>query len=529
MHKPFDYLHRVPAEIWTACWALCSLRQLRRISVVCHLFRSLSLPFLFRHQTLDLATVMDRARPDNWVDHFHHAHRMAVRLDCLAASSFPTLVRSWRVSLPSPQLRIWLSWRFRIKHLGLLDEMYDRVMTTFFTTFGLYRNISSLHIAIDFVDAALWETLRCLPLLETLHLYASGLDVGDPVIAASESRHDDRALPAASPWMLRRLHLADGHHLLTGFSAGELPHLMHLSIEYVDAIAPVVRFVEQCPRLESIGVHCLSRQSSPPWVIDVPLRSLPLLHTIVGPPCLVRSLAPNRRVHTVRVVSEKTASLDDLISLCTDISRSTVPVNTLALPPSTPTIEFLRRLILLHPDVRELCLGIVNPRHMEPLSVCHYHTGTPPKPECTVDERVPFFCDAEAFTCFSGQELSDDEAEDVPISIDDVVATEFRISSEPWLRHYIEDIIMWICDGLLHLPPNIESFRLELQYHTDLLLAQQHNALAALSGRYPLLREVQVGRSDTIWRREGSKEIWKAEGKFAVRIVRGRDRGSVED
>ncbi|KAJ7871203.1 hypothetical protein B0H14DRAFT_2724719 [Mycena olivaceomarginata] len=41
------YLHIVPLELWLACWALCSLQQLRRLSLVCKLFRSLVIPHLF--------------------------------------------------------------------------------------------------------------------------------------------------------------------------------------------------------------------------------------------------------------------------------------------------------------------------------------------------------------------------------------------------------------------------------------------------------------------------------------------------
>ncbi|KAF7341086.1 hypothetical protein MSAN_02094700 [Mycena sanguinolenta] len=284
--------------------------------------------------------------------------------------------------------------------------------------------------------------------------------------------------PRASTWGTQPsphldLHTANSRHLLTRFSASELPHLIHLSIGHVDAMTPFVRFVERCPLLESITMRSLQL----PEFIDVPPRSLPLLHTLAAASYLVRSLVPNRCVHTVRVVGWRStpASLDDLLSVCTDISRSTVPVHTLTLAPSTPTIEFLRRLLLLFPDLRELCLAIINPRYI----------GL-----------------AQAFACLPAEELSDDEAEDVPI-------------------HHVENIIGWICDGLLDLLPNIESFRLEPQRQDKLPLGQQHNTLAALNGRYLLLREVQVGQYDVIWRREGAgEEVWKAEGQSAVRILR---------
>ncbi|KAJ7491708.1 hypothetical protein B0H11DRAFT_1718546, partial [Mycena galericulata] len=50
---PICYLLVVPRELWLASWTLCSNRQLRRLSLVCQLFRSLCLPLLFRNQTID--------------------------------------------------------------------------------------------------------------------------------------------------------------------------------------------------------------------------------------------------------------------------------------------------------------------------------------------------------------------------------------------------------------------------------------------------------------------------------------------
>ncbi|KAJ6562993.1 hypothetical protein DFH09DRAFT_847762, partial [Mycena vulgaris] len=49
---PSPYLAMLPSEIWLACWTLCSARQLRRLSLVCDLFRSLCLPPLFQTQSI---------------------------------------------------------------------------------------------------------------------------------------------------------------------------------------------------------------------------------------------------------------------------------------------------------------------------------------------------------------------------------------------------------------------------------------------------------------------------------------------
>ncbi|KAJ7874533.1 hypothetical protein B0H14DRAFT_2290640, partial [Mycena olivaceomarginata] len=82
-------------EIWLACWTLCSRCQIRRLSLVCKLFRALCLPLLFHHQTIDLSKLKQYIDSDNWIDHLHKAHRAAVRLDRLAEEPRAALVRSW--------------------------------------------------------------------------------------------------------------------------------------------------------------------------------------------------------------------------------------------------------------------------------------------------------------------------------------------------------------------------------------------------------------------------------------------------
>ncbi|KAJ7453424.1 hypothetical protein FB451DRAFT_668752 [Mycena latifolia] len=54
-NPPIPYLFILPAEIWLACWTLCSSWQLRRISLVCQLFRSLCFPLLLQYQHFDVA------------------------------------------------------------------------------------------------------------------------------------------------------------------------------------------------------------------------------------------------------------------------------------------------------------------------------------------------------------------------------------------------------------------------------------------------------------------------------------------
>ncbi|KAJ7448075.1 hypothetical protein B0H11DRAFT_1744513 [Mycena galericulata] len=71
---PITYLDLLPAEVWLACWILCSTRQLRRVSLVCQLFRSLCLPLLFSHQSFDAPELASDINRDNWLDRVRHLH-----------------------------------------------------------------------------------------------------------------------------------------------------------------------------------------------------------------------------------------------------------------------------------------------------------------------------------------------------------------------------------------------------------------------------------------------------------------------
>ncbi|KAJ7017541.1 hypothetical protein C8F04DRAFT_979064, partial [Mycena alexandri] len=94
-HPPLAYLHLLPVEVWLRCWSLCSLRQLRRISVVCRFFQALCLPLVFRHQTIDVAALVREISRYNWIDRARHLHRTAVRLDRLIEDPYAKFVRSW--------------------------------------------------------------------------------------------------------------------------------------------------------------------------------------------------------------------------------------------------------------------------------------------------------------------------------------------------------------------------------------------------------------------------------------------------
>ncbi|KAJ6462073.1 hypothetical protein C8R45DRAFT_528226 [Mycena sanguinolenta] len=539
--QPVDYLHLVPGDVWISCWTFCTSRQLRRISLVCRAFRAFSQPLLFQYQSLDLEPLMYGLSPGNWIDGFHRLHRAAVRVDELGASSFAALVRSWSVKFP----QFLPTSRLQIKNMNLFVAMRDRVISRFFATLGLFQNISSLHVKTCKIDCAGWETIMCLPLLHTLHLQVSDIDMGHRSISAAGLRESKAALRTPSPRMLHSLRMDDALYLLDEFAASELHHLVHLSIPVIRSISNMelfVQFIEQCPRLESLAIEApfpVTRVSSidgPPRFlplinfINVPGHALPVLHTLTGPSHLIRSLAPNRPIRSVRFV-ESHLDVHELLSVCTDISRSTIPIHALALPcvmipesvlsiPALPPTQsvailgFLHAIISLFPDLRALSLSLPNSM-LTPGVNCMLFRRQGYKYE--VDERLLVFSDADAFDNLPVEELSDDElTEDVDA---DVVTEGFSIHPMGSMTSDIQTILACISDDTLDLPHNIESFHLEAPIGEEMPLVKQHQALFTLSERYGRLCEVQVGGRATVWRRRGGENTWHAEGKSGVRIA----------
>ncbi|KAJ6488856.1 hypothetical protein C8R45DRAFT_1097204 [Mycena sanguinolenta] len=491
--ESFDYPHLVPVEIWIACWAFCSSRQLRRLSVVCRLFRSLSLPLLFEHQTLDLAALETGLAQNNWVDRFHHAHRMAVRLDRLAPSPFPALVRSWRVTFGGRRRPRRLERD--IRHMELFRAMQDRVVATFWATLGRYHNLSSLHIEASKIDRATWETVRSLPMLKSLDLQVHDIDMADRHSDTGPQHSED-----ASPSMLHTLHLPHASHLLAGFATSELSSLVHLSIRSVHEAEPFLRFVQQCPRLESLAIESLPRTFAS---IHVNPHSLPRLRTLVGPPCVLGLLVPGRPITSVRIADQTPMlALDELLSACTDITRHCHSIRALALPRTSPTLGFLHDIISLFPHIKEL----------HELDV-----------EVDEDEGVPMVSDAHAFERLPADELSDDETEteDAPQRIVDAMIISDAFDGHGRMGLFTphgKTILKWLCSDSLLLPSSIESFHLEPTFPEKVGLVKQHQALVSLSLRYPCLRELHLGSTSTsAWRRSG--ELWESEDKSLVRIA----------
>ncbi|KAJ6603609.1 hypothetical protein DFH09DRAFT_968732 [Mycena vulgaris] len=506
-----EYLHLLPVEVWLACWSLCSLPQLRRISLVCQLFRSIALSFLFRDQSFDVAALVDRLSRDNWMDRVRHLHRTAVRLDRLVEDPYAPFVRSWKVTL---------IYRPDIENIHLFDTLYDRVLATFTTTLGVYQNLSSLDLRSLIIDSPIRSALLSLPKLEDLTLRDCNLvarigflDLEKLTISGFRSPSGKGPCQLASPASIRTLSFDLRDYtggllptLFSGFGPGTLPRLVHISIHITHAgdIDTLFRFLERCPRLESLVITSSDGKFTPPAVQPT---TIPRLHTLGGSPKLIELLTPGRPVTAVTVFPYK--SEDESNDVCIGISRSTSPIHTISLPCMAANLKLLATLTQLFPDLRELTIELEGHFPFRRSCMKNRSVSAP----TSVDTRPLELCDDDAFDDPPAEDISDTESDEherhtVTPSTEYIAPEISQTGSYAGVHH----ILRWIFSHQFMLPPNIEVLRLKEQGHCNvhqLTLAEQRQAIAALGHLYPSLREVQFGVPSQNWKKMG--ELWRGD------------------
>ncbi|KAJ7764316.1 hypothetical protein B0H16DRAFT_1526743 [Mycena metata] len=512
----------LPVEVWSACWALCPRRQLRRISLVCKLFRSIVLPVLFREQSFDMVALEISATSANWMDTVRHSHRTAVRLDKLAQNPHASWVRSWNAVF-SFNGAAAMSQFVPAEHTPLLELTHDRVVTTFSTTIHMYENLTSLDLAQLTVDASVRAGLASLQRIENLHLSRCKITGRDGflrlrtlTIAGYHIPNAD-PLQIASPDDLRTITLDRGPEivpLLNGFGSKTLPHLVHLSMEAVPDVEQWFRFLRQCPLLETLVVQSVDQGANQPVLQPTALSRLRVL---TAPASSIQSLAPHRPISDVTILRSP-SSLDVLLLVCMVIARSTVPLRTLSLPYLTPTREFLATIFALFPDLRELSMKVAGFSNLPCGNAFLWHR---PSAVASKDYARPIeLCDDNAFDDLPLDEISDDgegsvEVKEAPAMTMVKKATRPHLPSETFLNICVDgtaDILNWVFDDLLSLPSNLEVLRLEQDRGMWFSLADQHQTIAALGSIYPRLREVQFTSAHDNWKRVGPGEIWDSAG-----------------
>lgn len=437
----------LPVEIWAACLGLCTLQQLRRVSLVCRVFRSLVLPRLFREQTLSVAALGWGLDKDNWMDHVRHLHRTAVWLDRLAESPFPSFVHTWTVTF-SRGLMALRSFHPEIQNIHLFDTLNARVLQTFVITLKNYRNLSSLHIDLATIDPPFRKALESLPKLKELRLRNCHIDAAEGflTIETLEWTHCSANEPVR---LVSRNHLstlnvsgADISLLIAGFGSDALINLVGLSVHGTRDVEALVRFLRQCPHLQSLALE----SSTGP----LPSTTIPLLRNLTGPPAVVQLLTPGRPVSNI--VLSGPPSRDSLMLLCTDISQATVPLRSLTWPfpaqeyeyleavesfgSSTPSpiLQFLAAISSLFPELAELSF-----KFPAPMDFCcgNAHICFPESTTATlVDRRTLELNDDEAFIHRSpGYEISDAEVAYVsptPVVVQERISLKKMIPDQEW-------------------------------------------------------------------------------------------------
>ncbi|KAJ7369060.1 hypothetical protein DFH08DRAFT_1071615 [Mycena albidolilacea] len=515
---PIPYLALLPSEIWLMCWTLCSARQLRRLSLVCHLFRSLCLPLLFQTQSVDTIAL---ARGD-WIAGVHRLHRAAVRLEGIVDGPRVRMVRSWTF-VANVNLLSMSEFFSHITNIGIFYAMYERVVAAFSSTLGQYQHLRSLNIQELPIDRPFRDTLISLSMLEDVTLGNCDISARDGILLNLKSfamsstggqrikELSEELLELVSPGRLQTLKIdgwGDTIPLMTGFIGQGFSHLTQLSLDTIFDFDLFLRFLTQCPRLQGLSVGNLSCDGLASFPSHVHPETIPLLWSIDAPLDLVRALTPSRPVRDVIVRLGHLLSAEELTLAALDISNVSVPVRSLTLPSTYPTLDSLNTMSSLFPELTSLSMEI----HCKPgrtLRRRHNCMREPWAPE--VDIRLPDVCDEGAFDSLPPEEVSDGEEEQPSPAIHVTLETHPKMPDSVRLH----EILSWICNGLVSLPAEIEVLRFPVRSYlsgsTVLSEGHQHQIVAALSRMYPSLRELELGyHNNPHWERNGA--LWKRKG-----------------
>ncbi|KAJ6537231.1 hypothetical protein DFH09DRAFT_1178295 [Mycena vulgaris] len=506
-----SYQPILPPELWLACWTLCSTRQLRRVSRVCHLFRALCLPLLFENQCFDAMALLREMDHSNWMDRARRLHRTAVRLERLADGPQVLTVRSCTFSIrASTVVRLPTT----AENLQLVNRTYQRISTTISTTLGLYLNLRSLAIGHLTIDCAFRSTLSTLLRLEELSLQECDIvdrqgvlmklgtfTISDARPPFPKSETDGPSLQLVSSQHIGTLNIhstREAVSLIKGFGPAHLPHLVHLSLDPAVNAEILFRLLNQCPRLETLTIKSILRtmDSSSPELIHP--GTIPLLRNITAPLAVIRLFTPNRPVSAVTVVGERAPSnglikaagvpIGDLMLGLLDVAQASTSLRSLVIPRTSPSLESFATIASLFPELQQLSINITDDDDNDTIELC----------------------DDEAFDNLPEDDLSDCEEAPPPT----VVFVKPSAWPEPPASDALHTAFHWICSGAVALPQSLEVLRLRLApghiaNYSDWPSEQQHQTVAALSRLYPVLRKVEMGHwIIRTWQRNGA--LWKS-------------------
>ncbi|KAJ7192350.1 hypothetical protein GGX14DRAFT_595926 [Mycena pura] len=503
------YLDLLAPEVWLDCWTPCSTRQLRRLSLVCHLFRTLCLPLLFRHQSLDVGQVWSPVDNDGWGDRLDYMERTAIRLERLMDGPRALWVRSWRFSAAPeahPHTRLLLNIQNR-KHFVLLEKLHEQIIATFASTLGLYHNLRSLHLQGVTIDMHTRNTLSSLSNLESLTLaceitardgdlmklksFTIAVTPGASIAVTTEP------LRIVSAEHLQNLNIDDRWEmasLLTGFQPRKFPQLVSISLDFLSdeergidlGIDLFFEFLQRCPQLESLAIHYVYFTSNDPLPSRLHPNTIPRLGSLTAPLNLIDLFTPNRPVGTVSVkrgypydhVAIPSEEAGEYLALLfAGLSLASIPLQFLSIPPISPTPECFAAIVSACPHLTALVIDVTET------------AAWPPR-------RGEIACPEE--------EISDaEDSEGMPR------ASSVDSSSSAAQYWILTTVLKWIREGSISLPPDLEVFRINLDSDVRPWISgeEEAQARASLIGLCPGLREVQIGPVHNQWKRTGAG--WK--------------------
>ncbi|KAJ7659888.1 hypothetical protein B0H17DRAFT_1145191 [Mycena rosella] len=272
--------------------------------------------------------------------------------------------------------------------------------------------------------------------------------------------------------------------LITEFGDVTFSDLVHLSLHDSFKVDVLLDLLKRCPRLESLVIPSISTNSTMPLPKYLPGHVVPLLRNLAVPWNLVGLFTLNHPISAVTVLNQgpdNLVSIDNMKGVFVDISRSSAPIRSLVIPRTSSTMDVLAFITSTFPTVSKLSMDIPERDRDEPRFRC----GSEFNMDRREDTRDPEFNNKDAF--------------------DDLPADDF-------LRR--------ICLGLVEFPPNIEILKIRPPTGMNCSPeAREAAAIAALSQRYPRLREVTLGPS--IWQ-ISSPDSYKLLDRFGGRLGRYR-------
>lgn len=363
----------LPTEIWQECWSYMPRKQLKRLSLVCPLFRDICQSIQFRRLVVSCPPSEDVDR-DNWKsltwDLIHEKARFH------AISSNPRLarmVREWTFHGTLGMHFLAVEFPF-VRHMHLISDHYDAAVEEFAATLHRYPNLAVLDMSGVVLSRALRRTICTLRNLRSLH-FAGCEIVGrrGPTVELERfsfvgfgwpGTPQDSPQNLIAPSKLQSLIMSDPNFvnvMLPSFAGvNHFPRLTELVLRLpANTEALFYPFIDRCPELRTIDIR------APADYADGALAhsTAPFLRVFKGPVALALQFVPGRPVWKIELRSEQKnhfISEDVLSHALVQISNSSATVHSIVLPAVVTKTNMFRLISQHFTKLHKLTLTIRN-------------------------------------------------------------------------------------------------------------------------------------------------------------------------